>query len=98
MAVIFFMRFVRMSVEEPQYRRRDGTNLFLENCWVGCREPASGSDLPMKALLLSSDCQVRPAKERDVVESLPKLSPPFDLVPSCHGDIGSFAQSFDRRR
>lgn len=41
--------FVRMSVEEPQYRREDGNDFFLKKLLGGCREPASGSDLLMKA-------------------------------------------------
>lgn len=64
----------------PQSRLTSIT-MVSKNCWAGCREPASGSDLPMKAYLLSSDCQVLAAKEGDVVERLQNLSPPFDLGP-----------------
>jgi hypothetical protein len=48
---------------------------------VRCREAASGSDLPMKAHLLSSDWGVLAAKEGDAVESLQNLSPPFPDFP-----------------
>jgi hypothetical protein len=72
--------------------------LFSKNRQMGCRETRAGSDLPMKAQLLSSGCQVLAAEEVDHVESLQNLSPPFDHLRTLHGNIGSFAQSFHGRR
>ena len=65
---------------------------------MACRETTAGSDLPMKAQLLSSDYQVLAAQEVDHVESLQNLSPPFDRLRALRGNVGRLVQSLHRSR